>query len=336
MAAGGPRGRTLLSLIGGRSVPPDRVVTGALLLRRLLPVAFIGLPVLALLVLTGDHQGWYGLHVAIGLTVGGSAMLVAAFAWAAARELSEVDARRAQAITDLRHLTAELEDRVEQRVAQEEAHSARIAVLEDRERIATELHDVVVQQLFAAGMQLQGLAARSDPATVGRRVDAAVDAIDSAIADLRASIVDLGSGVSETDLHAAARHVVDGASLGLGFRPTLTFEGPVEQATAATDDLMAVLREALSNVARHAHATRTDVRLAVTRDDVVLTVADDGVGIGRVERESGTRHMAARAQQFGGTCRLLAGWPQGTVVEWRVPRGADGRLAAVGPLVAIG
>lgn len=320
---------------------------GPMLLRRILPVAFIGVPLLGLASLSGQNAGWWDTEFTVALGVVASTLMVTALMWAGAWELSGVDRRRLQAIKDLRSLADELEtrvqqrveqveahnariavleDRMQQRVAQVEAHNARIAVLEDRERIASDLHDLVVQQLFAAGMQLQGLIGAHDQEVITKRVNSVVDTIDGAIADLRSSIFELSTGSRDLDVRTATERVVDGASAGLGFKPTLIMDGPVEQAIGVKDDLVAVLREALSNVARHAAAAHVLVRLEVTPEEIRLTVADDGVGIGRIDRESGTAHMRARAAQFGGTCTWRNQDPHGTVVDWVVPRDGDGGL----------
>ncbi len=296
---------------------------GGVLLRRLLPVALLGLPLIGWLRLRGEVAGLYQAPFGLAMVVVASSVLVTGVAWTAARALSQVDHGRLRAIRDLQRLTGELEDRVADRVAQVEAHHARIAVLEDRERIAADLHDLVVQRLFAAGVQLQSVTGLPDREAMQRRIDLAIDGIDAAISDLRASILDLKTGRRHVDLLGEVVGTLDAAQVVLGFRPSLTTVGPLVRASVVADDVLAVLREGLANVARHAHASRVDVTLRVDDGRIVLTIADDGVGVPRGAVDSGRENMRHRAHQHGGSCRWLAAQPHGTVVEWSVPEPLD-------------
>ena len=295
---------------------------GGLLLRRLLPVALLGIPALGFLRALSDHEHRYNTPFGLAVLVMAASLLVAGVTWVASEELSRVDARRLQAIADLEQLTDELERRVEMRVEQVEEHNVRIAVLEERERISADLHDVIVQQLFAAGIQLQGIDELGDRAAIRRRADASIDAFDHAISDLRNSIQRLKPDRHRDDLRAEIIRAVNDAELLLGYRPTLEFAGSVERAATAGDDIIAALREALTNVVRHAQATQVSVRLAAEDGEIHLTISDNGIGIG-VNRASGTRSMRLRAQQHDGTCRWLRGSPSGTLVEWWIPDPAD-------------
>ncbi len=195
-----------------------------------------------------------------------------------------------------------------------------MAVLEDRERIARELHDKVIQRLFAAGMSLQTTVPLSVRAEVKTRITQAVEEIDETIRDIRRTIFALEArsrrGV-RVDIFAR----VDSAREVLGFTPELRLEGPIDSAVPETtaDHLLATLYEALSNVAQHAGASRVDV--AVEADDELrLRVADDGAGLpDRIEPGQGLRNMERRALELGGNASVRPGEGAGTVVEWRVP-----------------
>jgi signal transduction histidine kinase len=205
-----------------------------------------------------------------------------------------------------------------------------LALVEDRERIARELHDTVVQRLFATGLSLQGAAGliRSDAEIAVGRVQAAVDDLDLTVKHIRSAIFGLVSAGERTPVGVRSRvlDLVAEAGPVLGFEPTVLFEGPVDTATPAsvTTDMLATLREALSNVARHARAGHADVVLAVTTGsggELVLRVTDDGVGPPAADapRGHGLDNMAARADRHGGSLAVKPATPHGTAVEWRVP-----------------
>ncbi len=194
-----------------------------------------------------------------------------------------------------------------------------LLVLSDRERIARDLHDVVIQRLFATGLQLQTAASlaagRPELAT---RIGTAVDALDSTIRDIRGAIFELRSPAGQS-LRAELRSLVDGAADSLGFRPDLVLDGPLDSAVPdeLRADLLAVVREALSNVVRHAGARRVQVRIRIGGGQLSTTVTDDGVG-GAVPR-GGLVNLAERAALHGGQFTVEAGDPAGTVVQWHVP-----------------
>jgi signal transduction histidine kinase len=195
-----------------------------------------------------------------------------------------------------------------------------LAVLEDRERIARDLHDVVIQRLFATGMQLQSVAGQAGRPELAKRINAAVDDLDATIRDIRRSIFELRAPLGAT-LRSELRDAVDAATETLGFRPTLDVTGPVD--TAVPDDimpeLMAVLREALSNAARHAQARAVRVSVRVAGREVILQVEDDGIGIDPSLARSGLVNMGERAHDLGGTFEVGPGPDGGTVMLWRVP-----------------
>ena len=194
-----------------------------------------------------------------------------------------------------------------------------LAVLEDRERIARDLHDVVIQRLFVTGMQLQSVAQAVRPETA-ERLNATVDDLDATIRDIRRSIFELRAPVGAT-LRTELRDAVDAASETLGFRPSLDVSGPVD--SAVPDDiipeLMAVLREALSNAARHAQARAVRVSVRAAGGEVILQIEDDGVGIDPSLARGGLVNMGERAHDLGGTFEVGPGPDGGTVLVWRVP-----------------
>jgi signal transduction histidine kinase len=206
-------------------------------------------------------------------------------------------------------------------VAQAAQDRGRLAVFEDRDRIGRDLHDLVIQRLFAVGLTLQNAARLTDRPEVATRLTAAVDDIDATITDIRRTIFELSAPSVSTDLRAQLGEAVALMVPSLGFTPRVRTTGPVDSAVPLRlrPHLLAVVREALSNVARHAGATAAEVALAVG-DEVVLTVTDDGVGVTEGGRRSGLRNMAQRAESSGGTFEVRRSGPDGgTVAVWRVP-----------------
>jgi signal transduction histidine kinase len=195
-----------------------------------------------------------------------------------------------------------------------------LAVLEDRERIARDLHDVVIQRLFATGMQLQAVAPQSLRPEAAKRLNAAVDDLDATIRDIRRSIFELRTPVGNS-LRTELRDAIDAATGPLGFRPVLDVSGPVDSAVPddIAPEILAVVREALSNVARHADATTARVSVRVADGSVILTVEDDGVGIDPGRARGGVVNMGERARDLGGTFAVEPGEVGGTVVLWQVP-----------------
>jgi len=198
-----------------------------------------------------------------------------------------------------------------------------LAVIEDRERIARDLHDKVIQRLFATGMGLQGLTRTLDE-IAATKVDQAVDELDAVIAEIRTSIFDLEARpASRPNLSAAVLDLVDRVVRDSNVEPTVVIEGPLHERVAPElgEDLLATTRELLTNVVRHANARRVEVRIDVT-DDLLLEVHDDGIGIS-LEREPqrghGIANACARASARGGHATVTAHHEGGTIATWRVP-----------------
>lgn len=193
-----------------------------------------------------------------------------------------------------------------------------LAVLTDRERIARDLHDVVIQRLFAAGMSLQGL--RHEVHPNGRdRMDGVIEGIDRTISDIRATIFELQRPVGSA--RGSVAGIVAQAEPVLGFRPELRITGHVDTILTSelTAHLEAVLRELLTNAARHAHATELTVALDVSAEQVSLVVADDGKGIDADRPRSGLANAERRAHELGGDISIEDVDPHGTRVRWTVP-----------------
>jgi signal transduction histidine kinase len=207
-------------------------------------------------------------------------------------------------------------------LAEHRKDAQRLALFEDRDRIARDLHDLVIQRLFATGMSLQGSAGLIADPEAANRVGQAVDALDETIRDIRSAIFTLQSRPQPRPAGIRARilEVIGEMTETLGFAPSVRMEERLDAVVPAeiAEQLLAVLREALSNVARHAAASRVSV--AVTAGSgLTLTVRDDGSGIKGSTRRSGLANLAGRARKLGGTLRAGPAEGGGTELEWRIP-----------------
>lgn len=195
-----------------------------------------------------------------------------------------------------------------------------LSLVAEHERIARDLHDTVIQRLFALGMSLQGLQLMTS-GRIAERLESAVDTIDQVIREIRETIFELNKpDFGGPDVRQRLRDVATEAADHLGFAPRLAFRGPVEAAISEDllSDLAAVTREALSNIARHAAATTAEVVVAANQGWVTLTVADDGRGIpDGPAAGNGLTNMENRATRHGGEVHVGRRSPNGTVVEWR-------------------
>lgn len=197
-------------------------------------------------------------------------------------------------------------------------------VIEDRDRIARDLHDTVIQRLFATGLALQGAARLAEPIpAVVDRIQQAVDELDLVVRQVRSSIFELHA--AETSAVGLRRQLIalgDELSEALGYQPTYHFEGPIDVAVPEeiAPHLIAVVGEALANVARHAESPVAVVSIEVERGWLTATIDDQGVGPG--ERRNGGRgldNLGRRAEQFGGTSHIEARPGGGTRIRWSVP-----------------
>jgi signal transduction histidine kinase len=204
--------------------------------------------------------------------------------------------------------------------AQAVADREELAVISDRERIARDLHDVVIQRLFATGLQLQGIALLAGPSEVATRLDQTVADLDLTIKAIRGTIFEL-QNKQTTSLRAEIRTLVREYVPVLGFTPVVHTTGPLDTAVPASvrEQLLPVLREAVSNVARHALADHAEIEVQVSDKELQVVVADDGIGLAPERSESGLRNVRRRALDLGGSFELRPGDPRGTTVVWRVP-----------------
>jgi two-component system, NarL family, sensor histidine kinase DevS len=202
----------------------------------------------------------------------------------------------------------------------------RVELMEDRERIARDLHDHVIQELFATGLGLESLAgAAGVPDSARQSLRDRVDDLDRTIRRIRTSIFGLRGTLDRTrdELRSAVLDLVSELAPHLGFAPAVQFSGaPGAVDDSLIDDVTAVVREALSNVARHAGADGAVVELVATADRLIVTVSDDGIGVdvaeGAVTRPGGTANLRARAERRGGTLTVRPGSVRGTVLTWEV------------------
>jgi len=213
-------------------------------------------------------------------------------------------------------------------LAASRAEAERLSVYQDRDRIARDLHDLVIQRLYATGMSLQGTMPMISRPEVAARVTSAVDAMDETIKEIRGAIFALQARNIDTrpDPRADIVSLVEEMTPMLGFAPSLRLGSGLRDLASGevTEQALTVLREALSNVARHAAASRADVTMDVDDDgNLTVLVIDDGAGISPGVSRSGLRNLAERAAKLGGEFLLAPADPDaekpGTRLEWRVP-----------------
>ena len=197
-----------------------------------------------------------------------------------------------------------------------------VTVLQDRERIARDLHDLVIQRLYATGMSLQGAMPLIHRPEVADRVSRAVDALDDTIGDIRSAIFALQTrhDIKQASLREQVLQIIDEMTGPLGFAPSLSLTGDLSERVPddIAGNMLGALRESLSNAARHAEASRIDVLVEVG-SEVVLVVRDNGIGLRDVTRRSGLANLAERAEQLGGTLKVGAADGSGTELHWQVP-----------------
>jgi len=222
-------------------------------------------------------------------------------------------------IAAVRDITDRLEGQRRLNLAHEQ-----LALVGERERIGRDLHDVVLQHLYGMGLSAQAIAITADPTTAAK-LEAVVDEVDRIISEVRTIVFTLGPGGRRGALGQELTDVVAQASRVLGFTPALRIEGPVE--TLLSDEIrtemVASMREALGNVARHARATHASVVLSIVDDKIVMTVTDNGVGPPEDEAAKlgghGLNNLMSRAAAFGGTCTLTRRDPadgSGAILTW--------------------
>lgn len=219
--------------------------------------------------------------------------------------------------------SAVLHDLSARRQAEADLAAARAdqEVMADRERIARDLHDLVIQRLFGAGLALHGAVNLAPGPDVEHRLESVIHELDATVSEIRTTIFALHQSPHEPmGVRARIQQAMSAATSTLGFTPRLSFEGPIEALVPAAvlESLLAVVREALTNVARHARASAVEVSLSAG-EELVLRVVDDGRGLQPGGRRSGLRNLQERAESRGGSCTVATGPRGGTELDWRVP-----------------
>jgi signal transduction histidine kinase len=251
----------------------------------------------------------YGPTVLLPITVGDDEIGVLAVAWAALAE---------PFVGDVVPPLAALAQQVGLALvaARGQQDRSRVALLEDRDRIARDMHDHVIQRLFATGLSLQSTSRLAEHPSVRTRLDEAVDNLDAAIKDIRKTIFELHRAKPTRELREEIAELVRASTQTLGFVPDLRIDGPLDCLTAELEaDLVAVVREGLANVVRHARASSASVRITID-DTIQIEVADDGVGVLPAVVQSGLANLRDRAQSHGGSLSVRARTPRGTTLAW--------------------
>ncbi|GAC1383394.1 MAG: two-component system sensor histidine kinase [Marmoricola sp.] len=263
------------------------------------------------------HLGWPSLGpvlmVPLRTRSGTSGVLALGWTHANGRAATELDPALPRMFAEQTALALE--------VVRSRRDEQRLALFEDRDRIARDLHDLVIQRLFALGLSLQA-GIRGDLDAAGQaKIDNVVDELDATIREIRGTIFALNTSErSGSDVQTEVLRIIDRSANTLSFRPQFRLDGPLRTGVppAVAGDMLAVLAELLSNAARHAHPSRVEVQIDVG-SRLLLQVTDDGIGIGHDSRRSGLANVAARAERWGGNCRITPGKPTGTCVTWTVP-----------------
>jgi signal transduction histidine kinase len=256
-----------------------------------------------------------GPIVGVPIAVGGEAAAVlSAVREADAPQYSAADFVAAENLAAQTALAFELERARQDR--------EQIVLVSDRERIARDLHDHVIQQLFATGMTLQSLLPLIERPMAGARVTDAIDSLDETIREIRNTIYNLSKPTpGSQQLRAQILDLLRVAEGSLGFAPSIRFEGPVDVGVPhlVIPDVLAVVREALSNAARHAGAKAVSVHVGIATGDLGVTIIDNGVGAGSIVRSSGLANMEERARLHGGHFELSLPAEGGTRIDWVIP-----------------
>jgi signal transduction histidine kinase len=200
-----------------------------------------------------------------------------------------------------------------------------LAVYQDRDRIARDMHDLVIQRIFATGLTLQSIIPKlSELPEESEKLTNSIQELNNTINELRQTILHLTAlGSDEITLRRRVMSEVEAYRKFLKSTPSITFEGSVDISTSnvVSDQLVATLRELLSNAVKHADATELSVSVQLLNQNLVLTVVDDGVGMPESGRRSGLTNLETRARDLGGIFEITRRSPRGTKARWAVPIG---------------
>jgi PAS domain S-box-containing protein len=225
------------------------------------------------------------------------------------------------------YVVAAVRDVSERKEAQRRLASAteQLALAQERERIGRDLHDVVLQHLYGMGLTMQAVSAAATE-DVADQLEPLIDEVDRVISEVRTIVFTLGTSAHRGALGSELADVMAQSSRVLGFTPSLRLSGPVETVITPEirTEMVASMREALGNVARHARGTTASVVVEVEGSLVTMTVTDNGDGPppdidGAVSGGHGLANLAARAESLGGSCELRAGESGGAELRWSVP-----------------
>ena len=306
--------------------------TGADLQRILIPLAVVVIPWVGWLALRGEREGFFANAFGTALLITVIVTLVLIVGYWVGRHSLRLDREREELLGELHKVNLDLEENVRSRSHQLNRQRTKLALLEERDRIARDLHDRVIQRIFAAGLQVGALsrtagkasAATGDEAAAALAVqlDTVATELDLAIRELRNSIFELTSIDDHDDIEQVVRDIVARASRILGFMPRVEVTGEIAGFRAdIVANVASVVQEALSNIARHARASSAEVSLHATQHQVRIRITDDGIGLpDPLPRSSGISNLMNRARNLGGTATWAGNEPKGTVFTWQVPR----------------
>jgi len=198
---------------------------------------------------------------------------------------------------------------------------ALMALIDDRDRIARDMHDHVIQRLFATGLSLQSASRMATHPAVQPKIEEAVDDIDAAIKEIRQAIYELHRSVRPEETSDRLNQLGRSFTETLGFAPQLHIDGPVNGLPPPlASDVLAVVGEGLANAVKHADATRVEVRVSVQSTSVMVEVADDGRGLDASAAKSGLVNLRRRAEARDGAFGITPTTPHGATLRWTVPR----------------
>lgn len=322
-------GVLLLSAAALTRVPDGRVSwlvygtdPGSALLRRMMPVAFLVLPLVGLIRLRGEQAELYTTPFGLAIMVVIAAIVIVVVSFRAAQHLQSMDRRRSAALAELRALNQELETLVDRRSRALAEQQSTVAVYQDRGRIAQAMYDTVLRRVYTSSMRLAGaLQDMPDGAPGSRAVHEVVDELDRVIEETRGTIFSLSNDRYGPDTEESVLRLTDDAERRLGFPPSLALRGSMaELGRPESEALLAVLEQWLTHLADRAAAATVTVDISTEAGWLTLEIADNGPGL---PKQRGGAHgpvgIRERAEALGGTAAWSSTPGGGTRVTWRVP-----------------